>query len=111
VARRRRKGPSHEFSSGRRRVALTRVYLKMTCPDIDPSTRATLADSILALLDSEGRTMPQRSISDAQAVELVWRNSQCVLNQTGRCPLLIFGRQLAEEINEFFAEEEQKYRL
>jgi hypothetical protein len=34
------------------------------------------------------------------------RHSQCALNQTGRCPLLVFGRQLAEEINEFFAEEE-----
>ena len=100
-----RKHPSHEFKFGQPRVALTRVYLNMTCPDFDPSTRATLADSILALLDGEGRTTPKRSISDPQAVELVWRNSQCVRNQTGRCPLLIFGRQLAEEINEFFAEE------
>ena len=101
-----RKRPSHEFSSGPRRVALTRVYLKMTCPDIDPRNRGTLADSILELLDGEGRTVPKRSISDPQAVELVWRHSQCVHNQTGRCPLLIFGRQLAEEINEFFAEDE-----
>jgi len=37
---------------------------------------------------------------------MVWRNSQCIHNQTGRCPLLVFGRQLAEEINEFFREEE-----
>ena len=99
-----RKHPNREFSSGHRRVALTRVYLKMTCPDSDPRTRATLADSILALLDNEGRTVPQRNIGDAQVTEMVWRQSQCVLNQTGRCPLLIFGRQLAEEINEFFAE-------
>ena len=27
-------------------------------------------------------------------------------NQTGKYPLLIFGRQLAEEINEFFSEDE-----
>jgi hypothetical protein len=101
-----RKNLNHEFSTGQRRVALTRVYLKMTCPDSDPSTRAMLADSILALLDSEGRTTPKRSISDPEAVEMVWRQSQCVLNQTGRCPLLIFGRQLAEEINGFFGEEE-----
>jgi hypothetical protein len=101
-----RKRPSHEFSSGQQRDALTRVYLKMTCPDSDPSTRATLANSILALLDGESGTKPHRSISDPQIVELVWRQSQCVLNQTGRCPLLIFGRQLAEEINEFFAEDE-----
>jgi hypothetical protein len=101
-----RKHPCHEFCSGHRRDALTRVYLKMTCPDSDPRTRATHADSIHALLDGEGRPTPKRSISDPQVVEMVWRQSQCVLNQTGRCPLLIFGRQLAEEMNEFFAKEE-----
>jgi hypothetical protein len=50
--------------------------------------------------------MPQRRITDAQVVEMVWRNSQCLHNQTGRCPLLLFGRQLAEEINEFFKGDE-----
>jgi hypothetical protein len=50
--------------------------------------------------------LPQRKITDPQAVEMVWRHSQCVLNQTGKCPLLVFGRQLAEEINEFFTEDE-----
>jgi hypothetical protein len=98
--------PSREFASGKRRVALTRVYLKMTCPDLDQSTRIKLADSILALLDGEDCVMPQRRITDAQVVEMVWRNSQCLHNQTGRCPLLLFGRQLAEEINEFFKGDE-----
>jgi len=82
------------------------VYLKMACPDIDHSARARLADTILALIDGRGRLVPRQQIADAQVVEMVWRHSQCVLNQTGRCPLLVFGRQLAEEINEFFAEEE-----
>ena len=60
---------------------------------------------ILALIDGEDRRLPQKKITDAQAVEMVWRHSQCVLNQTGRCPPLVFGRQLAEEINEFFTAE------
>jgi hypothetical protein len=77
----------------------------MVCPDIDHSARARLADSILSLIDDQDSAMPQKKIADAQVVEMVWRNSQCVLNQTGRCPLLVFGKQLAEEINEFFAEE------
>ena len=88
-----------------RRIALTRVYLRMACPDIDRNNRIKLADSILALIDNQASATPQRWITDAQAVEMVWRHTQCVLNQTGRCPLLVYGRQLAEEINEFFAEE------
>ena len=98
--------PEKEINPAQRRVALTRVYLKMACPDIDPGTRTKLADSILALIDGEDRRLPQKKITDAHAVEMVWRHSQCVRNQTGKCPLLVFGRQLAEEINEFFREEE-----
>jgi hypothetical protein len=97
--------PSHEFASGKRRIALTRVYVKMTCPDLDQSTRTRLANLILLLMDNHGN-LPQQKITDAQIVEMVWRNSQCVHNQTGRCPLLVFGKQLAEEINEFFGEKE-----
>jgi hypothetical protein len=97
---------SHEFVSGERRVALTRVFLKMTCPDIDQSIRRKLAGLILLLMDNHGKLLQQR-ITDAQIVEMVWRNSQCVHNQTGRCPLLVFGKQLADEINDFFAEEER----
>jgi hypothetical protein len=82
------------------------VYLKIACPDIDHSTRTKLAGSILSLIDGEDRRVPQKKITDPQAVEMVWRHSQCVRNQTGKCPLLVFGRQLAEEINEFFAEVE-----
>jgi hypothetical protein len=97
---------SREVQAAQRRVALTRVYLKMACPGLDHSARARLAESILMLIDGENRRLPRRKIADAQIVEMVWTHSQCVRNQTGRCPLLIFGRQLAEEINEFFSEEE-----
>ena len=89
-----------------RRIALTVAYLKVVRPGIDPSTRTRLVDSILALIDDQYSAMPQRKIADAQVVEMVWRHSQCVLNQAGRCPLLVFGKQLAEEINEFFKGEE-----
>jgi hypothetical protein len=39
-------------------------------------------------------------------VELVWAHSQCVHTQKGKCPLLIFGKQLADALNEFFWEED-----
>ena len=99
------KFPANESNPAQSRIPLTRVYLKMACPEADNSTRARLADSILALIDDQGIATQQKKITDAQAVEMVWRQSQCVRNQTGKCPLLVFGRQLAEEINEFFNEE------
>lgn len=101
-----RKHAENEPNAAQRRAALTSAYLKVICPGINRSTRKSLADSILALIDGEDRRLPQNRITDGQAVEMVWRHSQCVLNQAGRCPLLIFGKQLAEEINEFFMGEE-----
>jgi hypothetical protein len=96
--------PSREFASGERRVALTRVYLKMTCPDLDELMRVQLADLIISMVDGEsGSLSPQRKITDAQVNEMVWRNMQCILH---RCPMLLFGKQLAEELNEFFLEED-----
>jgi hypothetical protein len=44
----------------------------------------------------------KRKLTDAQVCEIIWANSQCVKNQTGHCPLLLFGRQIAEALNEFF---------
>jgi hypothetical protein len=89
-----------------RRVALTLAYLNLACSDIAPRTMSELANSILSLVEGECRRPPRKKIGDPQVVELVWRHSQCVLNQTGRCPLLVFGQQMAEELNEFFAEDE-----
>ena len=101
-----RSAPSHQVNAVQRRIALTSAYLKAICPGIDQSKRSKLADSILALITDQDSAMQQRKITDAQIVEMVWRQSQCVLNQTGKCPLLIFNKQLAEEINEFFAGDE-----
>ena len=94
----RHKNSSFEIDH-QRRAALTRVYLRMACPDIDKNNRTKLAASILALIDNRESATPQRGITDAQVVEMVWRNMQCI---NYRCPMLLFGNQLAEEINEFF---------
>ena len=100
------KYPQDEFNAAQRRIALTGAYLKVVCPGINQSTRTKLADSILSLIDGKNPSVQRKQITDAQAVEMVWRHSQCVLNQTGKCPLLVFGKQLAEENNEFFREDE-----
>ena len=89
-----------------RRIALTSAYLKVVCPGVDQSALTGLVNSILAIVDGKERSVPPKQITEAQAVEMVWMHSQCVLNQTGKCPLLIFGRQFADELNEFFAPEE-----
>jgi hypothetical protein len=103
----RRNRLENEINPAQRRIALTLAYLKVVCPGIDLSTRRRLVDSILALVDGEDRRFPERKIADPQVVEMVWRHSQCVLNQTGRCPLLVFGRELADELNEFFTQEKR----
>jgi hypothetical protein len=100
-----RSGSRHQIDAAQRRVTLTLAYLKVVRPNVGQSTLTGLANSILAIVDGKDRSVPSRKqITNAQAVEMVWRHSQCVRKQTGRCPLLVFGRQLAEEINEFFRE-------
>jgi hypothetical protein len=89
-----------------RRITAVLATLNILCPDADLHSKRKLAKQILTLVDGHDRPVPQRTITDAQVVEMVWRHSQCVLNQTGKCPLLVFGRQLAEETNEFFADDE-----
>jgi hypothetical protein len=60
-----------------------------------------LVDAILTLGDGRDRTPPRKQITDSQIVAMVWNNSQCI---KAHCPLLIFGRQLAADLNAFFNE-------
>ncbi len=94
-----------DMASAQRRITAALACLNVLCPDADLYSKRKLANRILALVDGHDGTLPQPRIADAQVVEMVWRHSQCVHNQRGKCPLLVFGRQLAEEINEFFAED------
>jgi hypothetical protein len=90
----------------RTRVVAVLTCVKVLCPNLDLSGKRVMVNQILTLSDGRDRSVTRKQITEAQVVEMVWRHSQCIRNQTGRCPLLVFGRQLAEEINEFFAEEE-----
>jgi hypothetical protein len=45
---------------------------------------------------------PRRRITDAQVIEIIWANMQCI---KPHCPLLLFGRQIADALNEFFWED------
>jgi hypothetical protein len=94
------------MASSQRRITTVLACLNILCPSADLHSKRKLAKQILTLVDGHDRTLPQRTITDAQAVEMVWRHSQCIHNQRGKCPLLVFGGQLAEEINEFFKDGE-----
>lgn len=88
-----------------RRVAAVLACLKVLCPSADPRTRRELASRILTLAHGEEHPTPRKMITPAAVYEMLTRNSQCVLNQTGRCPLLVFSQQFCEELNSFFQED------
>ena len=93
------------MASSQRRITGVLGCLNILCPDADLHSKRKLPNRILALVDGHDGSLPQPRIADVQAVEMVWRHSQCIHNQRGKYPLLVFGGQLAEEINEFFAED------
>jgi hypothetical protein len=88
-----------------RRVVAVLACLKVLCPDANLRTRKQLASKILTLAHGEEHPTPRKVITPAAIYEMIRRNSQCVLNQTGRCPLLVFTKQLCEELNSFFQED------
>jgi hypothetical protein len=88
-----------------RRVASVLACLKVLCPDADLDTRRELASKILTLAHGEEHPVPRKTITPATVYEMITRNSQCVFNQTGRCPLLVFTKQLCEELNPFLQED------
>jgi hypothetical protein len=86
-------------------IARVRVQAVWDCvsvlrPDLDARGKRDLVTAILQLV--RGEKQPATQINDAQVVEMVWRNMQCI---KPHCPLLVFGRQLSEELNEFFGSE------
>ena len=88
-----------------RRVMAVLACLKELCPSADSSAQQLLANQILMLVDGNDLAVPQRLITPAALYEMFTRNSQCVLNRTGRCPLLVFTKQFCEELNEFLKED------
>jgi len=91
-----------------RELAHARVVAALTCvnalcPDLDLSGKRRMVEQILTLRDAKDRSILPKQITDAQVSEMVWRNMQCINH---RCPMLLFGKQLSDEINEFFGEAE-----
>jgi hypothetical protein len=49
-----------------------------------------------------GLGAPRKMIAPAPVYERLMRNRHCVLNHPRRCPLLVFTKQVCEELNSFF---------
>jgi hypothetical protein len=89
--------------AARQRVEAVWTCLDVLCPDLTPQAQKELARKVLDLSRGEEQKPPRIMISPAQVQDIVWRNMQCI---NPRCPMLLFSNQIAEELNEFFKQEE-----
>jgi hypothetical protein len=79
--------------------------LNVLCPNLEGEAKKELARKMLTLADGKDRSKPRcpaKQIGPAQIEEIMWANIQCTYS---KCPMLLFSKQIAEEINEFFREE------
>jgi hypothetical protein len=89
-------------------AACQRVEAVWTClgvlrPDLTPQEKKALAEKVFELSRGEDQKPPRIQITPAQVTSIVWANMQCI---NPRCPMLLFSNQIADELNEFFTQEE-----
>jgi len=85
------------------RVEAVWACLDVLCPDLTPQAQKELARKVLDLSRGEERKPPRIMITPAQVTSIILPNMQCI---NPRCPMLLFSNQIADELNEFFKEEE-----
>lgn len=91
-----------------RRRAAQRVEAVWSCvkvlrPDLSVDDRKDLARKFLDLGTEDYVEPKPIRINSAQVTEIVWRHFQCANRY---CSALLFGELIAEELNEFFRQEE-----
>lgn len=87
-----------------RERAARRVEAVWTCvnvlrPDLPLDDRKELARTFLDLGREDFQPPAPIRITPAQVEKIVWRNSQCA---NRFCSMVLFSREFAEELNEFF---------
>jgi hypothetical protein len=98
---RRRKTAIKELAA--RRVGAVWTCLGILCPDLPLPDRKALAETVLDPTRGKSPAAPKQiQISPAQVQESVWRISQCANRY---CSMLLFSREMADELNEFFRPE------
>jgi len=86
-----------------RRVEAVWACVKVLRPDLSSEDRKDLASKILDLTRDDYRPAEPIRITPAQVEEIVWRHSQCANRY---CSMVLFSREIADEINEFFNPED-----
>jgi hypothetical protein len=89
--------------AARQRVEAVWSCLGVLRPDLRPQARKALAEKVFELSRGEDQKPPRIQITPAQVQDIVWRNMQCI---NPRCPMLLFSNEIADELNEFFKQEE-----
>ena len=77
--------------------------MDVLCPDLALEAKKVLAEKVLDLSRGEDRKPPWIQITPAQVESIIWPNMQCI---HPHCPMLLFANQIADELNEFFKQEE-----
>ena len=85
----------------RQRVEAVWAFLAVVRPYLAVDDRKKLALSVLELCRGEYKppSLPRVEIAPSQVEEIIWANMQCI---HPRCPMLLFSKQIAEELNAFF---------
>lgn len=73
-------------------------------PDLPLNDREDLARHFLDLAREEYVAPKPIRITPAQVQNMFWRNMHCAKRH---CPIVLFSRELADELNEFFWQEEK----
>ena len=89
--------------AARQRVEAVWTCLDILCPDLTPQAKKELAEKVFDLCRGEDQKAPRIMITPAQVISIIWANMQCI---NPRCPMLLFSNQIADELNEFFKQEE-----
>jgi hypothetical protein len=89
--------------AARQRVEAVWACLDVLCPDLTPQAKKALAEKVFDLCRGEEQKPPRIMITPAQVSSIIWPNMQCI---HPHCPMLLFSNQIADELNEFFKEEE-----
>jgi hypothetical protein len=90
--------------AARQRVEAVWTCLDILCPDMALKAKKELAGKVLDLSRGEDQKPPPRiMITPAQVSSIIWPNMQCI---NPRCPMVLFTREIAEELNAFFKGEE-----
>ena len=89
--------------AARQRVEAVWTCLGVLCPDMALRAKKVLAEKVLDLSRGEEHKPPRIMITPAQVSSIIWSNMQCI---NPRCPMVLFTREIAEELNEFFKGEE-----